>query len=179
MIMVFDWHSQDCRASGPLEVAHTVTQQYGTGGGNTPIVVHDNLLCRATGQAGAEQTGVLTRGAAGLPYIIRRLAPLECGRLQGFPDGWAEIAPMNADDPEEILFWMGVYATDCKIKGKRINTEIIKHPAKLARWHDGLHSAAAEYKMWGNGMALPNALFFHPAAGRPVWLEHCQAGQSV
>lgn len=34
---------------------------------------------------------------------------------------------MNADDPEEILFWMGVYATDCKIKGKRVNTEIIKH----------------------------------------------------
>ena len=54
MTVVFDWHSQDCRASGPLEVAHTVTQQYGTGGGNTPIVVHDNLLCRATGQAGAE-----------------------------------------------------------------------------------------------------------------------------
>lgn len=52
--MVFDWHSQDSRASGPLEVAHTVTQQYGTGGGNTPMVVHDGLLCRATGQAGAE-----------------------------------------------------------------------------------------------------------------------------
>ena len=211
MIMVFDWHSQDSRASGPLEVAHTVTQQYGTGGGNTPMVAHDGLLCRATGQAGAEtltdcapclncdheapivagclnpednqsrriygeggqaptlsaresagaeQTGVLSRSACGPPYIIRRLAPLECGRLQGFPDGWAETAPMDTDDPKEILFWMGVYVTDCKIKGKRVNAEIIKHPAKLARWHDGLHSAAAEYKMWGNGMALPNALFF-------------------
>lgn len=209
--MVFDWHSQDSRASGPLEVAHTVTQQYGTGGGNTPMVAHDGLLCRATGQAGAEtltdcapclncdheapivagclnpednqsrriygeggqaptlsaresagaeQTGVLSRSACGPPYIIRRLAPLECGRLQGFPDGWAETAPMDTDDPKEILFWMGVYVTDCKIKGKRVNAEIIKHPAKLARWHDGLHSAAAEYKMWGNGMALPNALFF-------------------
>ena len=125
---------------------------YGEGGQSQTLTVRES--------AGAEQTGVLTRGAAGLPYIIRRLAPLECGRLQGFPDGWAEIAPMNADDPEEILFWVGVYATDCKIKGKRVNTEIVKHPAKLARWHDGLHSAAAEYKMWGNGMALPNALFF-------------------
>ena len=211
MPSLFDWHSQDRRASGPLEVAHTVTQQYETGGGNTPMVVHDGLLCRATGQAGAEtltdrapclncdheapivagclnpqdnqsrriygeggqapalsaresagaeQTGVLTRGKSGPPYIIRRLAPMECGRLQGFPDGWAEIAPMDTDDPKEILFWMGVYVTDCKIKVKRVNAEIIKHPAKLARWHDGLHSAAAEYKMWGNGMALPNALFF-------------------
>lgn len=110
--------------------------------------------------AGAEQTGVLSMSACGPPYIIRRLAPMECGRLQGFPDCWAEIAPMDTDDPEEILFWVGVYATDCKIKGKRVNAEIIKHPAKLARWHDSLHSAAAEYKMWGNGMALPNALFF-------------------
>ena len=75
---------------------------------------------------------MLTRGAGGPPYIIRRLAPLECGRLQGFPDGWAEIVPLNVDDPKENLFWAGVYATDCKIKGKRINTEIIKHPAKLA-----------------------------------------------
>ena len=32
MTVVFDWHSQDCRASGPLDVAHTVTQQYGPEG---------------------------------------------------------------------------------------------------------------------------------------------------
>lgn len=135
------------------------------------MVVHDGLLCRATGQAGAEtltdcapclscdhEAPILANSRP--PYIIRRLAPLECGRLQGFPDGWAEIALMDTDDPAEILFWMNVYVTDCKIKGKRVNAEIIKHPAKLARWHDSLHSAAAEYKMWGNGMALPNALFF-------------------
>ena len=125
---------------------------YGEGGQSPALAARES--------AGAEQAGVLTRGAGGPPYIIRRLAPLECGRLQGFPDGWAEIVPLNVDDPKENLFWAGVYATDCKIKGKRINTEIIKHPAKLARWHDGLHSEAAEYRMWGNGMALPNALFF-------------------
>ena len=34
MRMLFDWHSQDSRASGPLDVAHTVTQQYGMGGRN-------------------------------------------------------------------------------------------------------------------------------------------------
>lgn len=26
-------------------------------------------------------------------YIVRRLTPLECERLQGFPDGWTDIAP--------------------------------------------------------------------------------------
>ncbi len=33
MKFMFDWHSQDSRAAGPLEVANTVTAQYGTGGG--------------------------------------------------------------------------------------------------------------------------------------------------
>jgi len=36
------------------------------------------------------------------------------------------------------------------------------------RWHDGLHSMAAEYAMWGNGMALPNALFFVKNAFREL-----------
>ena len=29
---VFDWHGQDSRATGPLDVACTIMQTYGTGG---------------------------------------------------------------------------------------------------------------------------------------------------
>lgn len=47
-------------------------------------------------------------------YIVRRLTPLECCRLQGMPDFWCDGIP---------------------------------------------HSDAQEYRMWGNGMALPNALY--------------------
>lgn len=47
-------------------------------------------------------------------YVVRRLTPLECCRLQGMPDWWEE----------------GVDGAD-----------------------------SARYKMWGNGMALPNALY--------------------
>lgn len=47
-------------------------------------------------------------------YVLRRLTPLECCRLQGFPDDWT---------------------TD--VEG----------------------SDAAQYKMWGNGMALPCVLY--------------------
>ncbi len=40
-------------------------------------------------------------GAAMLPkaaeYIVRRLTPLECERLQGFPDGWTDIGPWTDD----------------------------------------------------------------------------------
>lgn len=94
-------------------------------------------------------------------YIVRRLMPVECGRLQGFPDGWGEIEQLAPDMPEETAaFWRRVYETDCAIKGKRPQKSILEKPDKLAAWHNGLHTDSAEYKMWGNGMALPNALFF-------------------
>lgn len=104
-------------------------------------------------------------------WIVRRLIPLECGRLQGFPDGWAEIEPLT--DLRELPFWRKVYAKDCEIKGKKPNRKIMQADSEeggraLMRWHDGQHSMAAEYAMWGNGMALPNALFFVKSAFREL-----------
>lgn len=96
-------------------------------------------------------------------WIVRRLIPLECSRLQGFPDGWAEIESLK--NPKEFNFWREVYARSCEIKKTKPKQTILradgaKSDEALMRWHDGLHSLAAEYAMWGNGMALPNALFF-------------------
>lgn len=104
-------------------------------------------------------------------WIVRRLIPMECGRLQGFPDGWAEIEPLT--DLRELPFWREVYTKDCEIKGKKPNRKIMQADSEegrrvLMRWHDGLHSRAAEYAMWGNGMALPNALFFVKNAFREL-----------
>ena len=104
-------------------------------------------------------------------WIVRRLIPMECGRLQGFPDGWAEIEPLT--DLRELPFWREVYAKDCEIKEKKPNRKIMQTDSEegrraLMRWHDGLHSRAAEYAMWGNGMALPNALFFVKNAFREL-----------
>lgn len=39
-------------------------------------------------------------------WIVRRLIPLECSRLQGFPDGWAEIESLK--NPKEFNFWREV-----------------------------------------------------------------------
>ena len=115
---------------------------------------------------------VIQAGEKGSPdWIVRRLIPLECGRLQGFPDGWAEIAPLTS--PQEFPFWREVYARDCEIKRKRPSRKIMQGGSTesdkaLMRWHDGLHSMAAEYAMWGNGMTLPNALFFVKNAFREL-----------
>ena len=82
---------------------------------------------------GSQKTGCLTANNAGgeqrMPdirnfncviqcehprYIVRRLTPTECARLQGMPDWWCDGVP---------------------------------------------HKDAPEYKMWGNGMALPCVLY--------------------
>lgn len=104
-------------------------------------------------------------------WIVRRLLPMECGRLQGFPDGWGEIAPLANET--EIQFWREVYLRNCKIKGQKPKKIIARadgarSDAAVKKWHDELHSPSAEYSMWGNGMALPNALFFVQNAFREL-----------
>ena len=201
---VYENHGQDSRLTGPLDVAPTVAQKFGTGGNNTPLVVqyfqqnasgecrmydvagtlstngnasgrnaplvmgfkyHQGakangmgiqeevaptlaadgghppaVLVMATGQANAEigvdicptlncnheapvvMDGCLTpwdaqairiygkdgvwptmyaaagksglqRQAVFVDSYVRRLTPLECERLQGYPDGWTDIGP--------------------------------------------------------------------------------------
>mgnify|MGYP001632598778 FL=1 len=113
-------------------------------------------------------------------YIVRRLMPMECGRLQGFPDGWGEIEQLPPDMPEETAaFWRQVYTTDCAIKGKKPQKAILTNTARLAAWHNGLHTDRAEYKMWGNGMALPNALFFVQRAVARVAIDTGKGAANV
>ena len=59
-----------------------------------------------------EQQSIVKEGRPARKYVVRRLTPTECARLQGFPDWWCDGA-------------------------------------------DG--SDSAQYKMWGNGIALPCA----------------------
>jgi DNA (cytosine-5)-methyltransferase 1 len=37
-----------------------------------------------------DQQAIVTSGNAQRKYIVRRLTPIECARLQGFPDWWCE-----------------------------------------------------------------------------------------
>lgn len=84
-------------------------------------------------------------------YIIRRLTPTECARLQGFPDFWGHLAPY---DPADAEFWEDVRKTHAEINGKKYK------PVKdIKKWYDKLHTDSAEYRMWGNGIALPNARY--------------------
>lgn len=103
-----------------------------------------------------DKQAVLTSGKPPRRYIVRRLTPLECCRLQGFPDGWGDIPQKESMTNDEALFWESVMNTRNAINGKQQ-----KRYAKesILKWYNRLHTDSAEYKMWGNGVALPCVAF--------------------
>lgn len=174
--VVFENHAQDARYKEAPTCSPTGYDRWGTGGGNTPLVVVPGQVTSygiGNGQAHAyaskEKSGTLdtmhdaqavvieysgclnpwdtqarrvygedgafpalpSRGTAGgnqqavlavqrTRWIVRRLTPTECERLQGYPDGWTDI-------------------------GEWVDTKGKKHkPADSPR-----------YKALGNSIALP------------------------
>jgi site-specific DNA-cytosine methylase len=89
-------------------------------------------------------------------YIVRRLTPTECARLQGFPDKWGHYPEKDSLTDEEYRFWVKVQQTHAIINGKKPWKDDVKADTVL-KWYNGLHTDSAEYKMWGNGIALPCA----------------------
>ena len=90
------------------------------------------------------------------PYTVRRLTPLECCRLQGFPDWWC--AELHTDEPADtdIEWWAGIFETHRKIMG---TSKKPKTRNQIIKWLENPYSDSAEYKMWGNGVALPCVAF--------------------
>jgi DNA (cytosine-5)-methyltransferase 1 len=89
-------------------------------------------------------------------YVVRRLTPTECGRLQGFPDGWCSSLETAEPTEEDIAFWTDVWETDRLIKGISSKPKTRK---QIIKWLQNPYSDSASYKMWGNGVALPCVVF--------------------
>lgn len=103
-----DRHAVCCEAEGHTHDFLVRMREGKDGGGKGALVQEDK-----SGTIACNNDQVLFQRAE-TQYIVRRLTPLECCRLQGMPDFWTD----------------GVEGSD-----------------------------AARYKLWGNGMALPNALY--------------------
>ena len=90
-------------------------------------------------------------------YVVRRLSTTECARLQGLPDCWA--IPVHKADmtDEEAAFWEKVRKTHAAINGTRYKPFAKRE--QLVRWYNRLHTDSAEYKLYGNGIALPCAVY--------------------
>ncbi len=92
----------------------------------------------------------------GVDYIVRRLTPTECARLQGFPDWWCADLGTEKPTDAEIAFWSEVWETHRRTVGTSTKPKTRK---QVAKWLRHPHSDAAEYKLWGNGVALPCVCF--------------------
>ena len=88
-------------------------------------------------------------------YLVRRLTPLECCRLQGFPDGWTEHLETEEPGEQEIARWVGVFEDWYRAQGKTARAS----PGKIAKWLKNPRTDSAEYKAYGNSVAVPCVFF--------------------
>jgi DNA (cytosine-5)-methyltransferase 1 len=89
-------------------------------------------------------------------YTVRRLTPLECGRLQGFHDFWCDGLETPNPTDEDIAFWTEVFETYRLIIGTSTKP---KSKSQIIKWLKNPYSDGSQYKMWGNGVALPCVKF--------------------
>ena len=155
----------------------TLASRMGTGGGNVPMIMESHfdvemevatrkydvgffnsienqsptLLARSY-----KDPHLVSYPGDGIHYIVRRLTPTECARLQGFPDKWGHPDEKTEFTDDENQFWLNVRNTHAAINDKPIR-DYTKE--QMLKWYNGLHTDSSEYKMWGNGIALPNALY--------------------
>jgi DNA (cytosine-5)-methyltransferase 1 len=137
----------DFIADHNADVPHQQDQIQAADGVSRPLVA-------ATHGAASHHTKTLVRYKS--TYIVRRLTPLECCRLQGFPDGWGDIDEKADFTDEEYSFWLNVRNTHAEINGKAAKDYTRE---QMLAWYSKLHTDSAEYKLWGNGIALPCALY--------------------
>lgn len=125
----------------------------------TCVAKGPNAVCYGIGNGQADQSGLNKEKVGCLNcmhdqqavlideephYIVRRLTPLECCRLQGFPDCWTMGLETAEPTEEDLTFWREVFETHRQIvtgaKKPKTDKQIIK-------WLQNPYSDSAEYKM--------------------------------
>jgi site-specific DNA-cytosine methylase len=69
---------------------NTLQARMGTGGNNMPMVAEVIGTLQARDYKGLNHEGARDGKAIVENQLVRRLTPVECERLQGFPDNWTE-----------------------------------------------------------------------------------------
>ena len=94
---VYENHPADSRITEMGDVCSTVTSRWGTGGGNVPLAQFvDTYNGTIQGNVSATMTADMAGPTHSGPKVmqnmaVRRLTPVECERLQGFPDNYTNI----------------------------------------------------------------------------------------
>lgn len=145
------------------EVATTITTAHCPPGVAMPLTVPEisgtltAKMAKGTGgPAGDEMQNLVAEWPE---YIIRRFTPMECCRLQGFPDWWAE--QLGVEEPPDGMVdrWMEIFKTHWEVITQHDGVRAPKNRNQVIKWLKDPASDSALYKMWGNGIALPCAAF--------------------
>lgn len=122
----------------------------GNGGGIVPTMTGDH-----NGRVN-DYCAVVVQAKGFNEWIIRRLIPLECERLQGYPDGWTELPKIKDMTDDEYSFFLKVFLLDKEIRGKPVKKPPTK--ASLVKWYNKLDCDGNRYRQLGNSLAIPCAL---------------------
>lgn len=74
--------------------------------------------------------------------LPRRLTPVECARLQGFPDDWCDGLAIEDPTSEDIEYWTGIWATWNWARGVKPRTA-----RQVTTWLKNPTSDSAQYKL--------------------------------
>ena len=109
IVEVFENHPADSRVKQMGDTCHSVTARWGTGGGNVPFVLNNPTAYSIREDAtknnmsvteldvsnclSSHQPSIMSHHAQTFiqDMAVRKLTPIECERLQGFPDGYTNI----------------------------------------------------------------------------------------
>ena len=89
-------------------------------------------------------------------YLVRRLTPDECCRLQGYPDGWCKDLIVEWPSEDEIAFWTQAFEEHRKAIGSDAKPKTRK---QIIQWLIKPGTDSAEYKAYGNSVAVPCVFF--------------------
>jgi DNA (cytosine-5)-methyltransferase 1 len=133
---VYENHPSDSRVKDMGDVCQTVTSSWGTGGGNIPFALKNITYGFEPGitkregdpsrfskeisptlrrEMGDNQIAMINK------YAVRRLTPIECERLQGFPDNYTNIKENCPDGHRYKALGNSMAVPVMKWIGQRIN----------------------------------------------------------
>lgn len=144
--LILENHPNDSRVKIREDgVFQTLSSRMGTGGGNVPMVMEDDM-----------------------ETVVRRLTPLECTRLQGFPDGWVDIGDWvdskgkvhkDADSPRYKALGNSIALPFWEWMAKRMVSHLDTEQPTMASLFDGI-----------GGFPL----VFSRCGAKPVWASEIE-----
>lgn len=89
-------------------------------------------------------------------YIVRRLTPMECERLQGYMDNWTRLDPITDMSDEDVEFWNAAIFEAEVLVGREEKFRP-KTKEQLVAWYNRsfCNCDSKRYKAMGNSIALP------------------------